>query len=773
MNVKTDPETVQDSLILRGYQETLFSECKNKKRASGGREVQASCLFCPSSDAFYYNTERPRWHCFSCGRGGDWIHFLEEKNGWGFPEALDYLKQEAGMGGELDPRALETFKSTRKRGDVLTEAHNLAREYLHTTDGARVRAYLKERGYKPKDIERMDVGALPDPYSKLTEALQKHGFTSGEIKEAGLENPPFRNNPLVFLWRDVSGRAVGITGRSLSRSPERKYINTASSYGFHAREHLYGLSQLKPVNRGDLVLVEGLMDAVYLQAHGVPAIALGGKSLTRERCQLLERLPGTRNLIFTLDGDPKGQEATAETLRRLLEDGDRRLKLYAVTIPGKEDPDSYAREKGIEALVSLTGSPKPAAEWLTDYYLQETGDSLKREAAITKTVELYTRTADPHGYERARLLETLQERTGITPEEVQSRIQAQKGRDAQEGAKKHAQNIQRKAAAKLKDGDTDGYWREFERGRQTRPQGSGITVPELYTLDSLRADLLQERPGFKTGIPKLDQEITIPAGALSVVAGRPSQGKTTLLFNMMLRMVEKYPEQAFYLFSYEERRQQILIKLTMALAGVRPSRDDGGPVHNGVEWYADQVKKDGGMVSGALRTLQEYMDSGRLQVIDESYHVEDLCPLIEAIDEERPGGWPLGAVFVDYFQKVNTRTPGHQRYTDLQKVSGLFLETAKRRRLPVILGAQAVRQAGGQDDGKAPVQLHHLRECGDLEQDAALVLAVMNLNKIEGGHGNKAMGVNILKQRMGNTLPVSDQGAIQLNMRWPCYKVTD
>jgi replicative DNA helicase len=74
--------------------------------------------------------------------------------------------------------------------------------------------------------------------------------------------------------------------------------------------------------------------------------------------------------------------------------------------------------------------------------------------------------------------------------------------------------------------------------------------------------------------------------------------------------------------------------------------------------------------------------------------------------------------------------------------------------VPILLGAQLGRSTGS--TGKARVRLDNLRECGDIEQDAALVLGIFNPSADEAendGHHDKhaevELEVSVLKNRGG------------------------
>ena len=91
-----------------------------------------------------------------------------------------------------------------------------------------------------------------------------------------------------------------------------------------------------------------------------------------------------------------------------------------------------------------------------------------------------------------------------------------------------------------------------------------------------------------------------------------------------------------------------------------------------------------------------------------------------------------------------------RRYLELKAISDQLLEQAVRHNLPVIVGAQLNRAGAGEKP-----KLEHLREAGDLEQDAHLVIGIYNesVDKIEDGQQEKAKEVPlklfVLKNRSG------------------------
>ena len=183
-------------------------------------------------------------------------------------------------------------------------------------------------------------------------------------------------------------------------------------------------------------------------------------------------------------------------------------------------------------------------------------------------------------------------------------------------------------------------------------------------------------------------------------------------------MLKRYPELAFAFFSYEESRRALALKLIMLEAGVVLDRDR--PAHNFGHYlrYFKEERQTRPAIEEAISLYESWTSSGRLLLSDQRLSAEDLSVTIGHLS----GRGPLGAVFVDYIQKVLSRSLLRQRFQDIQRVSGLLLDTAVRLDLPVILGAQL----GRDKDSKDKVRLDNLRESGDIEQDANLVLGLLN-----------------------------------------------
>ncbi len=242
----TDIEQIYNILLAQHYQEELFS-MPTKRTEKGGRELVKDCPFCDKQAHFYVSTERPFYHCFACNASGDWIKYLQETRSYNFREALGLLADRAGVKTEGFDEA--KHKERQRRVSLIEEANSLFIASLSDERGKEVAKYLKDvRGYSKAEIEAMELGAYTDREG-LKKYLQEKGFSEEELQSSGLFTAGLGiTHTLTVLWRDASGRALGISGRTLLNEEERekrglqKYVNAA---GLEKSKGFIGLERVR------------------------------------------------------------------------------------------------------------------------------------------------------------------------------------------------------------------------------------------------------------------------------------------------------------------------------------------------------------------------------------------------------------------------------------------------------------------------------------------------------------------------------------------------
>ena len=222
--------------------------------------------------------------------------------------------------------------------------------------------------------------------AELTEHLRAAGLTDDELVAAGLSRPRYgqKGGPVVDrfagrlmipIW-DRKGEVVAFGARRLDGAAaasagsfeEAKYINSAESLVFKKRETLYGAHLARDAARaaGEVVVVEGYLDAIALHAAGVAnAVACLGTALTQTQLLAAAALSPAGRVVLNLDGDEAGANAVSRLASQdvLTAAAAAGADVRVATMPdGLKDPDEALRAMGVDEYVA--GVIKPAVGWV-------------------------------------------------------------------------------------------------------------------------------------------------------------------------------------------------------------------------------------------------------------------------------------------------------------------------------------------------------------------------------------------------------------------------
>ena len=358
------------------YDERFLDEIKSRLRLSDvigrtvklrrqGREYAGLSPFTKEkTPSFYVNDEKGFYHCFSSGKHGDLISFLQETERLSFPEAVERLAAEAGVPMPVqDARSVEQDRQRATLQDWLDAAAAWFEGELKRPVGEAARAYLKKRALPEDDWKRFRLGYAPPGRTALKDYLVQKGARPADLVQAGLLIAPedggapydrFRDR-IIFPITDMRGRVISFGGRALDPEAKAKYLNGPETELFSKSHVLYGMYDAKKLlGAGDaeaaLVVVEGYMDVIACQRAGIAAVAGMGTALTEDQMALMWRFHSEPTLCF--DGDGAGRRAAARAIERalpLLKPG-RSFRFALVT--GGKDPDDVLREQGPAALKS-------------------------------------------------------------------------------------------------------------------------------------------------------------------------------------------------------------------------------------------------------------------------------------------------------------------------------------------------------------------------------------------------------------------------------------
>lgn len=294
-------------------------------------------------------------HCFSCGKGGDSIHFLMELEQMSYTEAIKWLGRKYGI--EVREKELtDDEKKAESMRESMFAVNEWARDYfedlLHNNpDGVAIgMAYFRGRGLRDDIIRKFQLGYSLEQRDALATTAVARGFNKDYLLKTGLcfETDDHRlldryHGRVIFPVHSVSGKIVAFGGRILGdKKNVGKYVNSPESEIYSKSKELYGLYQAKKaiVKANRCYMVEGYMDVISMHQSGVEnVVASSGTSLTEGQIRLLHRF--TNNITVLYDGDAAGIHASLRGIDMLLSEG---LNIKVLLLPDGDDPDSFARK---------------------------------------------------------------------------------------------------------------------------------------------------------------------------------------------------------------------------------------------------------------------------------------------------------------------------------------------------------------------------------------------------------------------------------------------
>ncbi len=226
-------------------------------------------------------------------------------------------------------------------------------------------------------------------------------------------------------------------------------------------------------------------------------------------------------------------------------------------------------------------------------------------------------------------------------------------------------------------------------------------LPEA--LQRIEAGNRGEKTGIPTGFHALDVLMgNMKAGQLIVLAARPSIGKTALAMNICagVAMASRIPVGVF---SLEMSFGELVDRMIFSEAQI-----------------------------SQREVIEKGLSQTEMHMICEAAAKIDVCPIyiddlpqqtlsqIRAKSTELKAKKKIGFIMIDYIQimKGEGMGKGAHREQELAAISKGLKALAKDLGLPILVLAQLNRQAEGNERPK----LSHLRESGQIEQDADMIL---------------------------------------------------
>ena len=310
----------------------------------------------------------------------------------------------------------------------------------------------------------------------------------------------------------------------------------------------------------------------------------------------------------------------------------------------------------------------------------------------------------------------------------------------------------------------DGHLSELVRIQR---QGTG-QAKFASTQDAVDALLSPDRPvTIETGFKTLDTICQLPRGAITLLGGRASMGKSAVMIEMAFNAARRGVRVD--LFSMEMNRQQIAARAISSQLAREGNAIAYRDIYEGR--YHPNRKAD---IVDCARSLPKinFDDTPRLSVSD-----------IKARCADRSDD--MGIIFIDYLNIMSLHdcTEADRHDQKLGLVCSKLRDFAKDTNSAVVLLCQLNRGASSRDSN-VPM-LHDLRDSGELEQHADTVLFVHREHyylkrKIDALRGTSRTITNddlneldncerdvdliVAKQRMGEIGKITLHGQIENNL---------
>lgn len=340
--------------------------------------------------------------CFSCGKGGNVVHFIMEHEQLSYYEALKWLAKKYNI--EIKEKEMtQEERQVQNLRESLFVVNQFAMEYFQeilekNPDGQSIgMTYFRQRGFRDDIIKKFQLGYCTDQRDAFAQAALQKGYKSEFLEKTGLcyrkEDGNLRDRfwgRVIFPIHSISGKVVAFGGRVLSsqtKNVQMKYVNSPESEIYHKSKELYGIYFAKQaiVRQDRCFLVEGYTDVISMHQSGIEnVVASSGTALTPEQIRLIHRF--TNNITVLYDGDIAGIKASLRGIDMLLEEG---MNVKICLLPDGDDPDSFARKHNATDFQAFINNHEvDFIRFKTNLLLEEAGkDPIKRASLISSIVK--------------------------------------------------------------------------------------------------------------------------------------------------------------------------------------------------------------------------------------------------------------------------------------------------------------------------------------------------------------------------------------------------
>lgn len=233
----------------------------------------------------------------------------------------------------------------------------------------------------------------------------------------------------------------------------------------------------------------------------------------------------------------------------------------------------------------------------------------------------------------------------------------------------------------------------------------------------------RERDFLYTGFTRLDECLGgLEGGDIIVIGARPAVGKSAFVTQILTNM--GIQGKRVLLYNLEMTNKQMYERLVSRQSGIMMNR-----IRQGKAFLGDE-KERFQKANTELKRLDVWISSG-----------------VKSVGEIRRECQHMGAdcIIIDYLQLIKTERHYANRVSEVGDISKAIKSLAMELNRPIIVLSQLNRASEGRQT-KEPT-MSELRESGDIEQDASVVMLLWNLSE----ENERYKGVKVEKNRQGKT----------------------
>ena len=273
---------------------------------------------------------------------------------------------------------------------------------------------------------------------------------------------------------------------------------------------------------------------------------------------------------------------------------------------------------------------------------------------------------------------------------------------------------------------------------------------DYLTIQDLRSIASTKREGIKTpyifkNSQGREENLILPSGALTLVCGKSSHGKSRLLQNLSLQIAsEEYNRQGegvVLYFSFEECLLEVVERYANIQVNI-PHLSQYGTTNTDVlrDYFQTGTlnkcpQKDRPDTLKRLSGFTTLYNQGRLRIYyTPDLYSGDLCLLLEYLSSQMK----IKAVFLDYVQAIYKEGYRKDRREELREICKEINKTAISLDIPIILSAQLNRETPNPSEMSGD----NIAESADITRYANTILLLWDSAKERDIRGGKSAYLN-------------------------------